>query len=102
MSYFIVWEFEVRKGREKEFERMYGPHGEWARLFAKRNGYKGTHLLRGEGRRRWYVTIDRWVSRGAYQRFKTRLVDEYARMDARGEGLITKGRKIGEFNALGH
>jgi len=102
MSYVVVWEFEVKKGREKEFERMYGPRGEWARLFARGKGYKGTELLRDERKRGRYVTIDRWASRGAYERFRKRLGKEYAWLNAKGEGLTVKERKMGEFEGLGH
>ena len=97
MSYVIVWEFEVQQGREKEFERMYGPRGAWARLFAKGKGYQGTELLREEGSSRRYLTIDRWESRGAYQRFKKEYAKEYAQMDEKGAGLTAQERKTGEF-----
>jgi len=100
MSYVIAWEFEVKRGKEKEFERMYGPRGEWARLFAKGKGYKGTELLRDKERKRRYVTIDRWESRGAFERFRKKHAKEYVRMDARGVGLTAKERKMGEFEGI--
>ncbi len=100
MSYFIVWEFAARKGRERKFERLYGCRGEWAKLFARSPGYQGTDLLRGKRKRRWYVTIDRWVSRGAYERFQAKFREEYAQTDAKGEGLTVKERKVGEFEGL--
>ena len=34
-----VWEFQVRPGRESEFESHYGPDGTWARLFRSAEGY---------------------------------------------------------------
>ncbi len=33
MSYIYIWRFNVKKGMESEFERAYGPKGEWVRLF---------------------------------------------------------------------
>jgi len=48
----IVWEFRVKSGHEGEFERIYGPGGDWARLFGRADGFLGIELLRessGEG-----------------------------------------------------
>ena len=32
--FLVLWEFEVKPGREKRFERVYGPDGDWASCFA--------------------------------------------------------------------
>jgi hypothetical protein len=45
--YVILWRFRPVEGRESEFERAYGPSGEWALLFVRDDGYLGTELLRG-------------------------------------------------------
>jgi hypothetical protein len=45
--YVILWRFRPVEGRESEFERAYGPSGEWALLFGRDDGYLGTELLRG-------------------------------------------------------
>jgi len=44
--YVILWRFRPVVGRESEFERAYGPCGEWVRLFRREEGYLGTELLR--------------------------------------------------------
>ena len=43
--YVILWRFRPVVGQESEFERAYGPSGEWARLFRRDEGYLGTELL---------------------------------------------------------
>jgi heme-degrading monooxygenase HmoA len=72
--YIILWRFRPAVGREGEFERAYGPSGPWARLFGREHGYLGTELLlrRSEDGSREYLTLDRWVSRGAYETFRSR------------------------------
>ena len=65
----ILWEFEVKEGREEEFERMYGSKGDWARLFATGAGYRGTKLYRDAEKKGRYVTRDEWESKEAYERF---------------------------------
>ena len=50
--YVVVWEFQVARRRTPEFERAYGPDGEWARLFQRVPAFRGAELLRGTGGRR--------------------------------------------------
>jgi hypothetical protein len=58
--YVILWRFRPAVGREGEFERAYGPSGEWARLFALDDGYLGTELLlrRSDDEWREYLTLE--------------------------------------------
>lgn len=83
----ILWEFRVRRGREREFEEVYGPRGEWARLFALGAGYLGTALNRDPGGERRYVVVDRWASREAYEAFRRERGGEYEALDRRCEDL---------------
>ena len=43
--YVVLWRFRPLKDRKREFERAYGPSGEWTRLFQHGEGYLGTELL---------------------------------------------------------
>jgi heme-degrading monooxygenase HmoA len=70
--YVILWRFRPLEGQESEFERAYGPSGEWALLFGRGDGYLGTELLRRFEDSREYLTLDRWVSRAAYETFHSR------------------------------
>ena len=47
--YVIVWEFQVAAARAKDFERAYGPDGDWARFFQQAPAFRGAELLRGTG-----------------------------------------------------
>jgi heme-degrading monooxygenase HmoA len=100
--YVILWRFRPAVGQEGEFERAYGPSGEWARLFALEDGYLGTELLlrRSEDGSREYLTLDRWVSRAAYEAFRARRSGEYGRLDRRLEGLTEEETLVGAFEAL--
>ena len=75
--FVTLWEFEVKPGSEKLFERIYGPNGEWAQLFRRDARYRGTRLLRDEGAERVYVTMDEWESHVAYQEFRESFAAEY-------------------------
>jgi heme-degrading monooxygenase HmoA len=75
--YVILWRFRPLEGQESEFERAYGPSGEWALLFGRDDGYLGTELLRRSEDSREYLTLDRWVSRAAYETFHSRFSSVY-------------------------
>ena len=100
--YVILWRFRPAVGREGEFERAYGPSGQWARLFVREDGYLGTELLlrRSEDGSREYLTLDRWASRGAYENFLARRGREYRRLDRRLEELSEEEMLLGAFEAL--
>lgn len=98
-AYIYIWEFEVRPGKEAEFEREYGPEGMWVRLFQGAPGYRETSLLRDPIHPRRYLTIDRWESEAAYQAFRAAHAREYAAIDAKCEGLTVAEREVGHFTA---
>ena len=99
--YFILWEYVVKAGAEAEFEQVYGPEGDWARLFARSEGYIATVLLRELGENRRYTTIDVWTSQEAYKIFRQRWEKEYQAMDARCEALTEREIPRGSFNSVG-
>jgi hypothetical protein len=99
----LVFSYEVRD--PAEFERVYGPDGEWAEFFRQGHGYVGTELLRdvedwagslaGEAddarpedrapsaRGGRYLVVDRWESADAYNAFVAERRTEYMeRVDA--------------------
>ena len=73
----LVFSYEARDAAE--FERVYGPDGEWADFFRRGDGYLGTELLRDVEAPGRYLVIDRWESRDAYQAFVEAHRDEYMR-----------------------
>ena len=46
MNYVRTWRFRTAAGRQDEFEKAYGPDGDWAQLFHRGDGYLGTELVR--------------------------------------------------------
>jgi heme-degrading monooxygenase HmoA len=73
----LIFSYEVRD--PAEFERVYGPEGEWARFFGQGRGYIGTELLRDVEVPGRYVVVDRWDSAEAYNDFAAANRDEYMR-----------------------
>jgi len=76
----LVFSYQARD--PAEFERVYGPEGEWAQFFRSGPGYVGTELMRDVEAPGRYVVIDRWESAEAYNAFVSERQAEYvARVD---------------------
>jgi heme-degrading monooxygenase HmoA len=73
----LLFTYDVTDGGE--FERVYGPEGEWAAFFRGGRGYVGTELLRDVEMPGRYLVVDRWESREAYNEFVAANRDEYMR-----------------------
>ena len=71
----LVFSYEVRD--TTEFERVYGPDGDWAQFFRRGRGYVGTELLRDLESPGRYLVVDRWESAEAYNAFVNEHRDEY-------------------------
>ena len=94
--FVTLWEFEVKSGREKLFEKAYGVHGDWAGLFGRDARSLGTRLLRDTQSAQVYVTMDTWESRAAYEEFRKKFAAEYAEIDAKCESLTVEEKQLFE------
>jgi heme-degrading monooxygenase HmoA len=96
-EFVIVWEFRVRPGKRRAFEKAYGPDGDWTRFFRTGKGYIRTELLSDRGTPLRYLTLDFWVSRTDYEHFKKDNRAEYQAIDKKCESLTEKEVEIGQF-----
>lgn len=97
VTYEIIWEFRVPPHRHADFEAAYGGQGEWARLFAKADGFIEVKLLKCSEQEGRYLTIDRWVSRAAFEAFQMRFSHAYRALDEFLEGMAATETRIGAF-----
>jgi heme-degrading monooxygenase HmoA len=95
----IMWRYEVKKRHRPAFEAAYGPAGEWAQLFARGDGYRGTELLRAEDGS--YCTIDAWRSREDFDSFLANFRSEYDALDGRTEPWTKSEERVGQYEFLG-
>jgi heme-degrading monooxygenase HmoA len=100
-SYVIIWEFYVRPGMEERFEQVYGPWGDWARLFHEGEGYIATELNRDLKNKKRYVTLDFWTSAEAYEGFRKKYLAEYKAMDEKCGELTEREVELGTFIRIG-
>jgi len=97
-AYTTLWEFLVRAEHVEEFERAYGPDGDWVALFRRAAGYLGSWLLRDRSNPLRFITIDRWESAGAHRAFHSAFSREYAQLDARCAHLTAREVALGSFD----
>ena len=95
--FVILWEFEVKPGSEPVFERVYGPQGDWVRLFRSDPHYRKTRLLQDTSRPGIYCTMDFWDSAVAYEKFKSAQRQAYHALDQATQGLTLRERHLGSF-----
>ena len=98
--FLILWEFEVKPGCNERFEKVYGPDGEWARLFRSGAEYRGTRLVRDSFRAACYLTLDFRNSREAYEEFLRAHRAEYEAIEEIGEKLMLGERRIGTYKMV--
>ena len=101
MTYVRVWRFRPLPNRVAAFEEVYGPEGDWARLFRTADGFLGTTLLKDQVEPAEYLTLDRWVSSPAYEAFRRARDQEFVALDRQCEKLTALEEEIGEYEESG-
>jgi hypothetical protein len=97
--FVILWQFQVKGGLEKEFEKAYGPEGPWADLFRASPAYRGTRLLRDASLPAICFTLDCWAMQADYDAFRSENAAAYSTIDRQCEVLTESETSIGSFEA---
>src|SRR6187549_1520315 len=96
----IMWQFEVKAGKEKEFEALYGAHGDWTTLNRPTRSYLGTSFLRDQARPSRYMVIEYWSEMLVYEQHREFRADAVASLEERSRALIESVEPLGVFSAL--
>ena len=98
MTHFRIWQFHPAPGREQEFATAYASDGVWAELFKQAEGFVGTTLLAPVEPGGPWLTIDRWQSLSAFERFQDEHGEAYRGLDTELMPLTADERFIGAFD----
>ncbi|HEY4653443.1 MAG TPA: hypothetical protein VIH22_02955 [Cyclobacteriaceae bacterium] len=98
--FVYIWEFIVNGANQVEFERVYGPSGEWAQLFSQGNGYLGTELHQDQANPMRFLTIDYWLTREDRDAFRLQFAREFQRLDAHCESFTQQEKFLGDFHCF--
>jgi heme-degrading monooxygenase HmoA len=96
----IVWQFDVKEGREADFERFYGADGEWTAVNRHARSYLGTSFLRDQNRDARYLVVEYWSEMLVYEQHKAYRTDTIAQLEARRNELVDAVTPLGIFTAL--
>lgn len=96
----IMWQFEVKKGRETEFEEMYGVEGEWTAINRLTRSYLGSSFLRDQNLPSRYVVIEYWSEMLVYEQRRSQRSVAQAAFDLRRSTVVEKVEPLGIFTAL--
>jgi hypothetical protein len=96
----IMWQFEVKRGRETEFEELYGVEGDWTAMNRHSRSYLGSSFLRDQSRSSRYVVIEYWSEMLVYEQHRAFRSDAVTSLEQRSRELVESVEPLGVFTAL--
>ena len=95
----IMWQFDVKPGRETEFEQLYGDDGEWTAMNRHTRSYLGSSFLHDQNRSSRYIVIEYWSEMLVSDR-PGRPFDRDRRVRGEATALVEAVEPMGIFTAL--
>jgi hypothetical protein len=96
----IMWQFDVKTGRETEFEQLYGADGDWTAMNRHTRSYLGSSFLRDQNRSCRYILIEYWSEMIVYEQHRTYRSDAISSLEERRTTLVEAVEPLGIFTAL--
>jgi len=96
----IVWQFDVRAGREADFERFYGADGDWTTVNRHSRSYLGSSFLRDQTLSSRYLLIEYWSEMLVYEEHKTYNRSRMEDLEVHRDEFVTSAVPVGVFSAL--
>ena len=96
----IMWQFDVKNGRETEFEQLYGVDGKWTALNRRTRSYLGTSFLRDQNRSSRYIVIEYWSEMLVYEQHRQSGAEAIASLEVHRSTLVDSLEPLGIFTAL--
>ena len=96
----IMWQFDVKDGREADFEQLYGVEGEWTALSRHSRSYLGTSFLRDQNLSSRYIVIEYWSEMIVYEQHKAYRSDAITSLEEKRTTLVDSVTPLGIFSAL--
>ena len=96
----VIWQFDVKRGREKEFEELYGADGEWTALNRQTRSYLGSSFMRDQNQSARYLLVEYWSEMLVYEQHRTTRVATIEQIEKRRAELVDVVEPLGIFTAL--
>ncbi len=76
-----VWAYRINPGSRDAFIEIYGPDGEWVKLFRQHPGFIRTDLYEDVASPGQFMSADLWRDKADYEAFQKRNGDNYRDLD---------------------
>lgn len=96
----LVWQFDVKPGRNSEFEAFYGADGPWTAMSRRSRSYLGSSFLRDIAMPQRYLVVEYWSEMVVYEKHHADYPDELKALEEHRESLVEGAQPLGLFNAL--
>ena len=96
----VIWQFDVKTGREDEFEKLYGADGDWTALNRRTRSYLGSSFLRDQNRPTRYQLIEYWSEMLVYEQHRTSRSTMLDAIETRRAELVEAMEPLGIYTAL--
>lgn len=96
----VFWQFDVKQGREEEFEKLYGADGDWTSLNRRTRSYLGTSFLRDQNRPSRYLLIEYWSEMLVYEQHRASRSALLDTVESKRAELVDAMLPLGIYTAL--
>jgi quinol monooxygenase YgiN len=96
----VMWQFDVKPGREKQVEQQYGADGEWTAVNRQTRSYLGSSFLRDQNRASRYVLIEYWSEMLVYEQHRASRGTVMESIEQRQSELFDAVEPLGIYTAL--
>lgn len=96
----VVWQFEIRQGAEKDFERFYGADGEWTKVSRRSRSFLGSSFLRDIAVETRYLLVEYWGEMVVYEKHLADFDDEMKTLEEQRQRFVERMETVGVFTAL--
>jgi hypothetical protein len=90
----------VKKGREEEFEQLYGAAGDWTALNRRTRSYLGSSFLRDQNRSTRYLLVEYWSEMLVYEQHRSSRSALLDAVETRRAQLVEAIEPLGIYTAL--
>ena len=96
----VVWQFQVRPGSQRAFEKFYGADGEWTALGRRSRSFLGSSFLRDQARDTQYLLIEYWSEMVIYERHQRSVAATARDLEGRRDELCESVVPLGIYTGL--
>jgi hypothetical protein len=96
----VVWQFQVKTGKQQEFERFFGADGEWSQIARRSRSFLGSSFLRDQASDTSYFLIEYWSEMVVYERHRQSFGGDIRSLEERRQAYCDAIVPLGVFTAL--